>query len=477
MKKLFFIFTLFFLYLRSSGQIKYSAETKRFIDYDTSVIVFQHALLIDGTGSIPKPNQTLIIKSGKIDWVGDDSKAIIPKKSQSINLTGKTIMPGLVMLHEHMYIAAGGLGHIYVKPLPITFPRLYLAAGATTIRTAGCNEPYLDKRIKLDIESGFIPGPLIELTAPYLEGRRGVVPQMNRLLTPEEAVQFVNYWADQGFTSFKAYMWIEKNILKAAIDAAHKRGAKVTGHLCSITSREAAELGIDQLEHGFMASSDFAVGKKENECPPAGSRNTILSMDPSNDSVRSLIQFLVAKKVILTSTLQVFEGFTTTQPLPDRSAVEAMAPDTRDYYLKNLVSIKSAKAPTSMDRNFPAAARLEKIFNEAGGLLTVGTDPTGNGGGIAGYGNWRSIELLVLAGGFSPVEAIKIATFNGAKALGMEKTKGTIQAGKDADLLVIDGDPSKNISDIRKVVWVFKDGVGFNSKRMFESVKGKVGFH
>lgn len=112
-----------------------------------------------------------------------------------------------------------------------------------------------------------------------------------------------------------------------------------------------------------------------------------------------------------------------------------------------------------------------------GGLLSVGTDPTGNGGTIAGFGNWRAIELLVKADGFTPMEAIKIATLNGAVALGFDKTIGTIETGKAADLLVIDGDPSRNINDLRKVQFVFKNGVGYNSKKLFESVKGKVSFN
>jgi imidazolonepropionase-like amidohydrolase len=154
-----------------------------------------------------------------------------------------------------------------------------------------------------------------------------------------------------------------------------------------------------------------------------------------------------------------------------------LAPDSRDYYLKRLMATKSAKAPTPIDRAFPVFARMEKLFYDAGGLLTVGTDPTGNGGVLPGYGNWRNIELLVEAAGFTPLQAIKIATLNGAIALGIEQKTGTIDVGKEADLIIIDGDPSQNISDIRKTIIVFKDGVGYNSKRIFESVKGKVGFN
>jgi hypothetical protein len=235
---------------------------------------------------------------------------------------------------------------------------------------------------------------------------------------------------------------------------------------------------MDNLEHGFLASTDFALGKKENEKPAAGTAIKGLgNLDVQSDSVKQFIQFLIDKKVGITSSLAVFEGATTTQPLPAEEVVNAMSTDTRDFYLKRLVTIKSAKGPTDFDKAFAKATKMEKLFYDMGGLLTVGTDPTGNGGTLAGYGNWRAIELLVEADGFTPLQAIKIATQNGAVALGFDKTIGTIEIGKSADMLIIDGDPSKNISDIRKVQSVFKNGVGYNSKKLFESVKGKVGFN
>ena len=138
--------------------------------------------------------------------------------------------------------------------------------------------------------------------------------------------------------------------------------------------------------------------------------------------------------------------------------------------------MKAAKPPGE-DKAFAKMAKMEKMFSDLGGLLTVGTDPTGIGGTLAGYGSWRAIELLVEAGGFTPLEAIKIATLNGAIALDLDKKIGTIDIGKSADLLIIDGDPSKNISDIKKIQYVFRNGVGYNSKKLFDSVKGKVGFN
>ena len=476
---IFFIIASFFV-VTAFSQIRFSDETKKYIEYNDPVMVFKNGLLIDGKGNAAKPHQTVIISNGKIDWVGDDAKAAIPKDANIIELNGKTIMPGLVMLHEHMYISAHEISTRYLnlRQLPFSFPRLYLAAGATTIRTCGSIEPYSDIRIKKDIDLGFLPGPNIELTAPYIEGKSTRFPQMNENKTPEVAAAFVNYWADQGFTSFKAYMGVDKPTLKAAIDAAHKRHLRITGHLDIVTYKEAASLGMDNLEHGFMASTDFAAGKKENEPPATGAAIQSLSkLDIQADSVKQFIQFLIDKKISITSSLAVFEGGTTTQPRPNAEAINAMSPDTRDFYLQRFVSAKSTVGPTDYDKAFAKAAKMEKLFYDMGGLLTVGTDPTGNGGTLAGYGNWRAIELLVEADGFTPLEAIKIATLNGSIALGFDKTIGTIERGKSADLLIIDGDPSKNISDIRKILYVFKNGVGYNSKKLFESVKGKVGFN
>jgi imidazolonepropionase-like amidohydrolase len=480
MKKILSIIITLLFSVSMFSQIQFSNETKKYIEYNDAIIVLKNGLLIDGKGDAPKPKQTLIIKNGKIEWLGDDAKANFPKGANSIDLNGKAIMPGLIMLHEHMYISASSKEPKYpnLRQLPVSFPKMYLASGATTIRTCGSIEPYSDIRIKKDIDSGLFPGPSIELTAPYIEGKSSRFPQMKENKTPEEAAVFVNYWADQGFTSFKAYIGVDQPTLKAAINAAHIRKLKITGHLDRVTYKEAAELGMDNLEHGFMASTDFVVDKKENESPASGKAYQSLgTIDVESDNVKSMIQFLIDKKVGITSSLAVFEGNTTTQAKPNEDAINAMSPDTRDFYLKGFMATKSAKGPTDFDKAFANNAKMEKMFYDRGGLLTVGTDPTGNGGILAGYGTWRAIELLVEADGFTPLEAIKIATLNGAKALGFEQTIGTIEIGKSADLMIIEGDPSRNISDIRKVQFVFKSGVGYNTQKLFESVKGKVGFN
>ena len=484
MKKSTILFIIICLFtVTSFAQTKFSAETNKYIDYNDPVTVFKDALLIDGTGSAAKPHQTVIISNGKIDWIGDDAKANIPKDAKTIDLNGKALMPGLVMTHEHMYISAFSRTpqNLNLRQVAVTFPRLYLACGATTIRTAGSIEPYSDLRIKKDIDAGIVPGPSIDLSAPYLEGKEAIFQQMNELKGPEDAIKFVNYWADQGFTSFKGYMGIDQPTLKAAIDAAHKRHLKVTAHLCAVTYREAAEMGIDHLEHGFFVSTDFVKGKIENACP-VDNTQSLSELNPESDSVKSLMKFLINKKVGITSTLAVFEDYSAKEPPPSDDLLSMFSPDNRDFFLKQFASFESVKArfpqaSTFYNNAFTNCTKMEKMFYDMGGLLSVGTDPTGDGGIIAGLGNWRAIELLVKADGFTPLEAIKIATLNGAITLGFEKNIGTIEVGKNADLLIVDGDPSKNISDIRKVEWVFKNGVGYDSKKMFESVRGMVGFY
>jgi imidazolonepropionase-like amidohydrolase len=468
MKKLLFAGFYLLISLQAISQTTFSPVVKKFIDYDSAIITFTHCRLADVKNLKVMEDQTVIIRNGIITAVGDSKKISAPAGSTIIDLTGKSLLPGFVLVHEHMYYAAysADFTYLHVKQLPYTFPKLYLACGATTIRTAGSVEPYSDLNLKRDIDQGKILGPEMDVTAPYLEGKGSIFPGMHELSGPAEAKSFVDFWASQGCTSFKGYMFIDKPTLKAAIDEAHAKGLKVTGHLCAVTYREAAEMGIDQLEHGFSVSTDFVPGKKENACPLFAA--PIASAD--SPKVKDLIRFLIDKKTIVTSTLAVIYNMTTLDTTIRPEVLEAMSPDTRDMFLNHYNKMRSPFSNKAMGEEF----KMEKRFSDAGGLLAVGTDPTGSGATLAGYGSQQSIELLTNAG-FSPIEAIRIATLNGAKALGLDDKIGSIEVGKTADLVVIDGDIFQNIQNIRKIEWVFKHGVGFNSQKIFSSVKGEVG--
>jgi enamidase len=329
----------------------------------------------------------------------------------------------------------------------------------------------MDLKMKQLIEQGQQPGPAIDATAPYLNGPNTFL-QMRDMKDADEARRQVAYWADMGATSFKAYMQISRDELRAAVDEAHKRGLKVTGHLCSVTYAEAADLGIDNLEHGFLASTDFVPDKQPDTCPGQGAgQRTIAALDEDGEPFKALVKKLVEKKVALTSTLTVFETFTPGRPMPP--GLDVLLPQLKQQF-EAAYQGTAQSAQSVYTALFPKALKLERAFARAGGTLIAGTDPTGGGGVIPGYSNQRQLELLVEEG-FTPVEAIRIGTFNGARFMGREARIGSIAAGKQADLVVIDGDPSKTIADVRKVVTVFKQGVGFDPAKLIASVSGKVG--
>ncbi len=458
-----------------------SPDVRNFVKVDAAVIALSHVRVIDGTTAAPREDQTIIISKGKIGSVADASTVTVPKDAQVLDLHGYTVIPGLVGMHDHMFYP---VGNVVFGEMAFSFPRLYLAGGVTSIRTTGSLEPYTDLEIKKAIDTGKMAGPKIHVTGPYLEGAGSWALQLHQLTGPEDATKTVNFWLDQGVDNFKAYMFITPAELSAAIAAAHKRGAKVTGHLCSIGFREAADLGIDDLEHGLLVDTEFLPGKKPGVCPDKPEDpDLIAKLDTNTGPLHDMISYLVQHHVAVTSTLPVFEmGSFPGRPTLQKRVLDALSPDARSAILERRVrSSDTARIREQYGRDespWPAAFKKEMesehAFVQAGGLLLAGLDPTGMGGVIAGFGDQREVELLVEAG-FTPLEAIHIATANGAQYLGELDRIGTIASGKQADLVVIKGDPSKKIEDIENVETVFKDGIGYDSAKLIESVRGVVG--
>ncbi len=450
-----------------------SQETREFVSVEAPTVVLTHARVIDGTGAPALQDQTVVINGGKITSVGPSASAKIPEGAKVLDLAGRTVMPGLVLMHEHLFYPTGRIA--LFNEMGWSFPRLYLACGVTSLRTAGSVEPYTDLNIKRLIDAGRIPGPKVHVTGPYLDGKGSFATQFHVLTGPDDARRMVNQWADEGVTSFKAYMYITRAELGAAVEEAHKRGIKVTGHLCAVTFREAAALGIDNLEHGIFVDTEFLPGKKPDVCPAQNDTVTNLTkLDIESAPVREMIRDLVAHKVAVTSTLPVFEAFLPDRPPLQQRVLDALTPEARAQYL-----VSRARAAERKNSPWPEALKkemqFEMAFVRAGGRLMAGTDPTGNGGALAGFGSQREVELLVEAG-FTPLEAIRIATLNAAEYLGEADGVGSIAAGKAADLVVLRGDPSANIADIERVEMVFKDGVGYDSAKLIESVRGSVGW-
>jgi enamidase len=450
------------------AQRNLSPQVRAFVRTDAPLIALTNARVIDGSGRPARENQVIVIRDGNIAYVGG-AQGAPTAGAEIIDLAGRTVLPGFVMLHEHMFYPAGNAMY---NELGFSFPRLYLAGGATTIRTGGSMVPYADLNLKRAIDAGTLPGPKMHLTAPYLNGPGLNIPAVKALSGIEDAKRMVSFWADEGFTSFKAYMHISRAELRTAIEEAHRRGLKVTGHLCSVTYREAASLGIDNLEHGFFASTDFVQGKQPDRCP-GGAGATLTDLDAGSEAAQTVIRELVNARVAVTSTLTVFETTVPGRPrAPDR-ALDAMVPEARDQYLRNYSRI-SNDTSTAAVRRFRRMMDMEVAFLRAGGLLVAGTDPTGYGGVVAGFSNQREIELLAEAG-LSAEEAIRVGTLNGATHLGVQDRVGSIETGKAADLVIVRGNPAARMADITNVEIVFKDGVAYDPERLIAAVRGSVG--
>jgi imidazolonepropionase-like amidohydrolase len=236
--------------------------------------------------------------------------------------------------------------------------------------------------------------------------------------------------------------------------------------------REAVELGIDNLEHGLLTNTEFYSGKKLDECPNATPAEMYDPLDLSSPDVKKTIDLMVKRKVPMTSTLAVMETMTPSRIPDDPRVMAVLHPDASKAvagWLERMRKQGDTLAPAS----YKKAMQFEKMFFDAGGLLAAGSDPCCLSV-TAGYGDHRNFEILVEAG-FTPEQAVQVMTSNGAKVLGISERVGTIAPGMQADLIVIKGDITKTPRDIRNIATVFRQGVGYDSAKLTDAVKGLVG--
>ena len=443
---------------------------RQFVAVDAPIVALAHVRVVDGTGAAARDDQTIVITGDRITAVGPSGSVSVPTGAQTIDLAGHTVIPGLVGLHDHMYYSSPVSGSM--KLMPFSYPKLFLANGVTTIRTTGSVDPYQEMNIKAAIGAGQAVGPEIIVTGPYLQGTPNGLMAMHPLQSAEEARRLVRYWSEEGVPWFKAYTTISREQLGAAIDEAHKHGVKVTAHLCSVTYREAVALGIDHLEHGLFANTDYVPGKQTDRCPASGADSVYAALDVSSPDVRRTIDEMVKHKVGLTSTLAVYELSSPSRVPVDQRVLDALYPDVAKY-----ISEWYAKGRTANDslwrRAMQKGMEFERAFFKAGGLLGAGSDPCCVSA-IAGYADQRNFELLREAG-FTPEQTVQIMTLNGATALGIADRIGTITVGKQADLVVLRGDPTRTAADIRNVVTVYRQGIGYDSGKLVAAARGWVG--
>jgi imidazolonepropionase-like amidohydrolase len=432
----------------------------------------EHVELIDGLGTPARRDWTVVVENGIISAVGPSATTTVAQGIRVIDGHGKSLMPGIVGMHEHLYYETNETMR-EAPTMLFSAPKLYLAAGVTTARTTGSFETYAELNLKRRIESGLEPGPDLDVTGPYLSGpNEPLLTQYASLSSPQDARETVDFWTSRGVTSFKAFLALTRDELKAVITEAHARGALVAGHLCSITMGEAADLGIDELEHGIVQSSDFVDGKVPDVCPPFRALfKSWASLQPDDPRVAALIQKLVAHRVAVTSTLAVLEsGFGLAPPLSQRE-LSLLNDDAKHGYQE--ARSDPHQLPAKVARHILAVEMaFERAFVAQGGLLTEGADA--GAGVIPGFADQREVELLVVAG-FTPLQAIEITTANGARAMHRFDRIGSVERGKQADLLLLDGDATSDIATIEHPVLVIRNGTVYDPKKLVEATIGHVG--
>jgi imidazolonepropionase-like amidohydrolase len=382
-----------------------SPVSKEFIRVPDGYTALVHARVIDGTGGLPKEDQSILIKHGRIEEIGDSSR-ITPTGATILDLRGYTILPGLVGMHDHLFYALPP-GTQYKEMLAV-FPKLYLAAGVTTLRTTGTIDIETELNFKKRVDRGRELGPHLYLSTPYVQPDESSPPN------PARWSGAVEQLIPLGINSVKVYTHARSSELAAVIQAAHRHGVRVTGHLCAVGWTEAIGLGIDNLEHGLIVDTEFYSRRQPDKCPDQTSVVAeLVQMDIHGALIQGLIQRLVQHHVAVTSTLPVFESFSSLRLATlDARTLTMLAPDLQSAY-RSYVE-RTPRAPDDVwERMLKKEMEFEREFVKAGGLLMAGTDPTGWGGVIAGYGDQRELELLGEAG-FAPEQAIKIATYNGA---------------------------------------------------------------
>ena len=453
--------------LPGQSRANITADVRPFVSVDAPVVALTYVRLIDGTGAAPREDQTVVIDGPRIAAVGSSGRVTIPAGARILDLTGHTVIPGLVGLHEHTYF--GGVKRI--TQMSTSGPLLYLAFGVTTAMSAGSMLPYQELAMQRAVDAGRIPGPRFLITGPYLDGGDTRSVNARALASPDEARRVIDYWGAEGASWVKVQGRISRAMLAEVIRAAHARNMKVTGHLCSVTFAEAAALGIDALQHGFITASDYVPGKQPDVCPPEN-MHIQSEVDVGSAPVQASIRALARRGTPVVSTLAVYETFSPQRFHLDSAALTMLDPDVRREVESNHANLEQGGLIVT-----PALLanmmRWERDFVAAGGLLGAGSDPWGTGF-LPGYGNVRNFEMLREAG-FSPAQAIQILTFNGARILGLDKETGAVTPGRQADLVVVRGDPAANAKDLYNITTVFRAGVGYDSAKLRGAARGLVG--
>jgi imidazolonepropionase-like amidohydrolase len=416
-----------------------SLSSPRSDNASIEVLVLHGATLIDGTGSPPKAGTDIIISGNKIVAVTNQTGFLdnfytndfnrMQARVSFLNLSGKYVMPGLFDMHAHV---AGVLKDSYDQDTSRKMLRMLLDNGITTIRNPGgpANESI---SLRQDVHDGKIVGPEIFTAGRLLNTPEFPIPFVERhVTTDKEVVEEVRGQASLGVDFIKLYVGLDPKLLKVAIDEAHRQGVKVIGHLHLTSWTEAAKLGIDFLTHGVPVSPSLLSEEKRRMFNQSGggpfSHSLWLDLvDLDSTEIRNMIDSLVKNQIPVDPTLNVYEA----------------------------VFMESFHDPHNTQR-WNKVLQLTKMMHESGVKILSGTDIP-NFGFVPGESLHHELKLLVDAG-IKPMDVIKIATKNGAEALDIINQTGTIEPGKQADILILSANPLEDIENVKRVETIISNG-------------------
>ncbi len=433
----------------------YFAALPAKLSHRPAVLAVTGAALFDPASRALRPGQTVVVEDGKVTAVGPDGEVGVPEGAERIDAAGRTLLPGLWDMHVHLS-ASDGL--------------LDLAAGVTTVRDMANDVDTVTGLRKAWGERSAL-GPRVVL-AGILDGPgKYAGPTKALVSTPEEVRTWVDRYASLGYEQIKIYSSVDPKLVPVIVAAAKKHGLRVSGHIPQgLSASEAVDLGYDEIQHVNFLFLNFWAHEKGLDTRTPARFTTVAEraagMDLQSPAVQALIHKLAEKKIVIDPTVAVFESMFTTRPGEVQAAYQPVADRLPPQVRRSLIG-GGLEPPPGQEATYRASYRkmldLIAACYHAGVPIVAGTDA------LAGFTLDRELELYVEAGIPAP-EVLRIATLGAAQVVGLADQVGSLEPGKAADMILVDGDPTKNISDIRKVDVVVKDGMVMDPATLYRTL-------
>jgi imidazolonepropionase-like amidohydrolase len=417
-------------------------------------VAISNANVFDATTGQSAPGSTVLIDGNRIRAVGKDGSVTIPSQAERIDAGGKALLPGLWDMHVHMGPNDG---------------MLHMAAGVTSVRDlANDNDALL--QMKRDIENGTAIGPRITMRG-FMDGRGPYTgPTKVFVDTEAEARSAIENYAKLGYEGIKVYSSIKPELVPTIVKLAHAKGLRVSGHVPAfMTAQQFVEAGVDEIQHINMLFLNFWFDEVKDTRTPArftAVAERAATLDLNSQRVQSFIRLLKDRNIVIDPTLTAFEGMFVDRPgkmsVSFAAIADRLPPQVRRGFLAGGLPVPEGKDALYRESQL-ATLQMTKLLYDSGITIVAGTDD------LAGFTLHRELELYVKAG-IAPHDVLRIATLGAARVAHKDQELGSIKPGKLADLVLVDGDPAKRISDVRHTALVIKDGAFYEPAALYKAL-------